>query len=123
METHLQAALNATRVRLRLVTGGIALAVWLAGTAGLLLLFVVWDHWQSGGVPVAAGSGIRWIYLLASLGWLSAALIAPFLRQINDLYIARLIERAHPEFRNDLVGALQIAPREDLPGSGSVAAR
>ena len=37
-----------------------------------------------------------------------ATLILPLGRRINDLYVARMIEKAHPDFRNDLTAALQL---------------
>ncbi len=117
MYHRLEHALQLIKSRSKLVSVGTASALWLAVTVGLALLFVIWDHWQGGGVPAPARTAIRWLYVMGSIGWLVAAVVLPLARHINSLYAARLVERSHPEFRNSVVGALQIARHRELPGS------
>ena len=44
-------------------------------------------------------------------------ILVPAIRRITDLFAARAIETRYPGFRNSLISALQLAWRNDLPGS------
>jgi hypothetical protein len=116
-EIFLQYAIRATRTRLR--------ATWLAGSLAIiaaavlagLAAMVLADHLVAGGLSNAYRLAGRWGTLLVAVGlgvWLIAL---PLARRLNDLYVVRLIERAHPEFRNDLTAALQLrADGQTHPG-------
>lgn len=116
-ELDLQFALEATKRRVRTVGLATGVGVWFAAAAAWLLVFVIADH----ATPAGVGNGLRRIvaglFWLGSFAWFWMACAAPFVRQINDLYVARLIEKTHPEFRNTLVDAIQITRHEELPGS------
>lgn len=102
---------------LKLLTAASAVGVWVAGSLLFLLVFVLCDHWWPGGLSDLAVHLVGRSYLLGSGVWLGGTLLWVIVRRVNDVYAARLIERANPEIRNSLIDALQLAPREDLPGS------
>ncbi|HSW44612.1 MAG TPA: hypothetical protein VLM89_03470 [Phycisphaerae bacterium] len=113
----LDQALILARRRIRRVGAGVAICAWLAGGFTWLLLFVILDHALDGGVPDAIRRPASILFWLATGAWMVLALGRPLARQLNDLYIARLIEHDHPRMRNTLVDAIQIARRTDVPGS------
>ncbi len=113
----LDAALEAAKRRLRLVTVGMAVLGWTAAAVTWLLVFVALDHALREGVPERARAVTSAALVVASGVWLAMAAVLPAVRRVNDLYVARLIEHAHPEFRNTLVDAIQLRGRVDLPGS------
>lgn len=121
MSNALLDALDVTKRQIKFVSLGAAGAAWAATSILLLLLFVIWDHWATGGVPGWASACLRIFYLCGSISWLIVGVCIPGIRRISDVYAARLIEREHTEFRNTLVGAVQLAQREELPGSVRVA--
>ena len=100
-----EVAIGMTRGRLRIVSVIGAVCVWLAATVVVALGFVVADHWLPGGFPDMIRPAILWMYLLGSSLWLMLTVLLPLIRQISDLYVARMVERSHPEFRNSLISA------------------
>jgi hypothetical protein len=101
-------ALRMTKNRIRLVDLLASLLMVLAVAAGFALAMVVADHFVAGGLSPGLRTALRWGGLLA-VGALGAmTLLSPLLRRISDLYVARMIERANPRFRNDLTAALQL---------------
>ena len=116
-ELDFQIALAATKRRVRLVTLATVTGVWFAAAAAWLLVFVIVDHAIPAGVPDLFRYPVCALFWLGSLAWMTLAGGLPLARKINDLYIARLIENSHPEFRNALVDAIQLSQHEELPGS------
>ncbi len=71
---------------------------------GLLLLFVMLDHWViDGGFSVAA----RWCWFLLLIGvcggWIAWKLVRPLLRRVNRLFAAKELEEASPALRSNLL--------------------
>lgn len=116
-ELDLLIALEATKRRIRAVGLATACGIWFAAAGVWLLLFVIVDHATASGVPHPLRRTTNILFWLSSLTWFALAGVLPFTRRINDLYVARLIEKTHPEFRNALVDAIQITRHEELPGS------
>ncbi|MFB3894563.1 MAG: DUF4175 family protein, partial [Phycisphaerae bacterium] len=101
-------ALRMTKGRLRFVGLASALLLMLAIAVAMVLAMVVGDHLISKGMPRGLMALLRWLLILIEAGLAGAMIFAPLARRINDLYVARLIEKKHPEFRNDLTAALQL---------------
>ncbi len=84
----------------------------LAAAAGVgalviayLVLFVIADHWLfEGGIP----TGLRQILLsivgVIAVAWIGWKVVWPYLRRVNDLYAAQMLERAEPSLRGSLFG-------------------
>jgi len=113
-------------VRQCLAAAGRALKLLDLGTAGLILLaysvlalvaVVVADHVLSGGLSGRTRLALRLAYGLGAAVILLRYGIVPLARRLNDLFVARLIEQHHPEFRNSLISVLQLAWRGELAGS------
>ena len=121
-ELFLEYALRLTRYRLRLVTLGVAVLATLAVVLAEMTALVLADHWLNNGsaqtgLPPAALLAGRWVMLVTAVGMLIWLVAIPISRRLNSLHLARLIEIAHPEFRNDLTSALQLAEDSKLhPG-------
>lgn len=101
-------ALRMTKRRIRLMDLASSLLLMAAAGMVMLLVAVILDHASSDGLSASARRIFRWLFILveaALLGWL---IVRPLLRRLNDLYVARLIERANPSFRNDLTAALEL---------------
>jgi hypothetical protein len=71
---------------------------------GYLLAFVILDHWV---IPGGFGVGMRVVLLtgvLVACGtWLAIGVVIPYLRRVNSLYAARLIEESNPDLRSTLL--------------------
>lgn len=71
---------------------------------GYLLAFVILDHWV---VPGGFGIVARVVLLtgvVAACGtWLAIGVVIPYLRRVNSLYAARLIEESNPDLRSTLL--------------------
>ncbi|MHC4984401.1 MAG: hypothetical protein ACYTF6_14690, partial [Planctomycetota bacterium] len=107
-ELFLEYALRMTKGRLRLVGLASALLVMLAVAVLFFLLAVVADHVVADGLPVGVRTALRWALVAVQACLLVGTIIYPFARRLNDLYVARIIEKAHPEFRNDLTAAIEL---------------
>lgn len=107
-ELFLEYVVRSTKARVRLVELSSAALGMLALAGVYALAMVLADH-VAGGL----GPGVRRIALLAFVTVEATAavclLVLPFLRRLNDLYVTRTIERAHPQFRTDLTAALQLS--------------
>lgn len=72
-----------------------------------LLLFVICDHWL---VPEGFSQTTRMILLglvgTVSAGWLMWKVVWPYLRQVNQLFAAKLIEKSQPELRSTLLNLI-----------------
>ena len=114
-------ALRVTKGRIRLAGAAGATMVMLAVAAGFALVVVMGDHYLPGGLSAGARFVLRWALLLGECAIAAWFVIRPLIRRLNDLYVTRLIEKAHPEFRNDLTAALQLA-HDERAHAGTVAA-
>src|ERR1035437_6608604 len=100
-ELFLEYALRMTKGRLKLVGLASAILLILAVAAVLLLSIVVADHLAPGdkehgpGLSALTLAILRWGAVLAVAVLTAYAVVAPMLRRINNLYVARLIEKAH----------------------------
>ncbi|HWL09109.1 MAG TPA: hypothetical protein VNQ76_11950, partial [Planctomicrobium sp.] len=84
-----------------LLTGLILLGV---GITTYLLLFAIADQWVlADGFSAGARITLTVLFFLGSIGWLGWKVIWPAMRQVNALYAAREIERAHPELKSGLM--------------------
>ena len=78
--------------------------VLLAVLVAYLLLFSLADHWLvPGGLSDGWRLALMGAMLIGSLAWLGWKIVLPWMKQINSLYAAREIEKAHPEFRSSLL--------------------
>ena len=72
-----------------------------------LLLFVISDHWL---VTDGFSQTTRVILLslvgLLSAGWLAWKVVWPYLRQVNGLFAAKVIEQSQPELRSTLLNLI-----------------
>ncbi|MFP4140683.1 MAG: hypothetical protein ACLFVY_08975, partial [Phycisphaerae bacterium] len=120
-ELFIEYALRMTKGRIRLVSAATAMLTVVAAAAAFLLVMVAADHFVAGGLSPTVATVLRVLFVLTELGLLAALVVVPLVRKINNLYVARLIERSHPEFRNDLVSALQLEGDARV-GAGSLQA-
>lgn len=76
---------------------------------GYLLAFVVFDHWV---IPGGFGVGMRVVLLggvLVTCGtWIALGVVIPYLRRVNSLYAARLIEQSNPDLRSTLINLVDL---------------
>jgi len=108
-ELFIEYALRMTKGRFRSLALGTAVLLMAATTALFLLGAVAADHVLSGGLSASARMVLRWFLVTGELAIAILLLARPLVRRINNLYVARLIEKAHPEFRNDLTAALELS--------------
>ncbi|MGE3317279.1 MAG: hypothetical protein AB7O26_19350, partial [Planctomycetaceae bacterium] len=74
-----------------------------------LLAFVVLDHWAiPGGLPQAARTSMLLLLVVATIGWLAWKLAFPYMRHVNALFAARLIEKSHPELKSNLLNLVDL---------------
>ncbi|RPI63291.1 MAG: hypothetical protein EHM48_02735, partial [Planctomycetaceae bacterium] len=99
-------ALRMTKGRIRLVSQASAVLLMLAVAATMLLAMVLADHLIPHGLSDTARLVLRWLIVAVEVAMGIVMIILPLGRRISDLYVARLIEKAHPAFRNDLTAAL-----------------
>lgn len=102
------AALSRVGRRLRAIECAAAL-IWTAtALGGYIGLAALADHTWPGGLPL----GLRRVALVGALaaaaGWLTVRLAQSLWRPLNELYLARLVERRYPETQHALVTALEI---------------
>jgi len=109
--------LRTVKSGLKWLTFSTALGLWLCGTVLFVLGFVLLDHWWPGGLSNLTCTLSGTVYLVVSAAWLVTVPGWLLVRRLNDLYAARLIERAHPEVHNTIVDAIQLSRRADLAGS------
>lgn len=114
-EKFLEYVLRSTRNRIRFVDVASAGLVLLAAAVVMLLGIAVADHAAPGGLSRETRSLLRWAGLAVLLAGLVVTILRPLARRLNDLYIARSIERASPGFRNELTAALQFGTGEVDP--------
>jgi len=109
--------LRLAKRRVKLAEVCSALLTLATYTLAGLMLVVIADHVRTGGLSSEARLTARWCYLIGAAGLLAWLAAVPAARRINDLFAARTLEHHHPEFKNSLVSALQLAWRGELPGS------
>ncbi len=69
-----------------------------------LLIFVVLDHWViPGGFSPIARISMLVALLVITAGWLGWKLVVPYMRRVNPLFAARLIEKSAPDLKGGLV--------------------
>ena len=94
-----------------------ALARWLAGMLLLVTAAASADYWLRLEDP-----GLRWLLSLTALTvgawWL--VWLAPW-RQRSDLQVARSIESAYPQLRDQLTSSLEFLAGDSAVNSGSLA--
>jgi hypothetical protein len=113
----LEYAIRATRSQIRWVDVGAAVFLMLAIGVVFLLLTVPGDHLLPGGLSERARFFLRVGLLVTELACALTMLVVPLCRRVSDLYAARLIEKAHPNLRNEVVASLELAGRSDVvPG-------
>ncbi len=98
-------------VKLRMAAADL-LTAWLLLAALLLLesiTLVVADHTLRGGLTAPMLALGRYVLAATAAVILLLMALLPALRRISDLHIARLLERVHPEFKNDLTSAVELA--------------
>lgn len=101
--------LERTRSNVRLTD--LLTAVVGAGAMAVLylLVFVVLDHWAfPGGLPQIARTSMLAVLALATIGWLVWKLAVPYMRHVNALFAARLIEKSHPELKSSLLNLVDL---------------
>ena len=80
---------------------------------GYLVLFVIADHWLfADGVPQVLRFILPALVLGTAAGWLGWKVVWPYLRTVNALYAARMLENAEPGLGGTLFGLI------DARGSG-----
>lgn len=95
----------------RIKTTEIATTCFSVGTFFLaaLLAFVVLDQWAiPGGFSVGARALILAGLLGVSGGWLIWRAILPYLRSVNALFAARMIEAADPQLKSSLLNLVDL---------------
>ncbi|MDK1030511.1 MAG: hypothetical protein QGD94_00730, partial [Planctomycetia bacterium] len=99
-ERFLHLNFNRLKRRIKVFDSARALLWVLSSTLVGLLIIAAIDHaW-----PLGAGAR-RAAFLLLVVGAALAAarwLVVPLCRSISDTYVARLLEKEHPEFKNSL---------------------
>ena len=101
-------ALSLTKTRIRLADFASSFLMLINATIILVLLGIVLDHSIVGGLSETARMIIRYSILAVILVMLVVMIIVPFLKKLNNLYVARTIEKVNPHIRNDLTTVLQI---------------
>ncbi len=72
-----------------------------------LLLFVIGDHWLfEDGFSQTTRIVLLSLVGFVSAGWLAWKVLFPYLRQVNALFAAKLIERSQPELRSTLLNLI-----------------
>jgi hypothetical protein len=72
-----------------------------------LFLFVVGDHWLfAEGFSQTTRIVLLSLVGLISAGWLAWKVLWPYLRQVNSLFAAKVIERSQPELRSTLLNLI-----------------
>jgi hypothetical protein len=72
---------------------------------GYLVLFVIADHWLfPDGVPTLLREVSLVLVGAIALGWMGWRVVWPYVRRVNDLYAAQMLERAEPALRGSLFG-------------------
>jgi len=105
--------LKRVRKRIKLVDAGTGLFFLAAFLLLFLLVEVICDH------TFALHKGTRLVFLsvlkLSALAIVAVVVLFPLLRRIRDVYAAKLIEDAYPDFKNSLTSLLQARNDPDTP--------
>ncbi len=84
-----------------------AFACIAAFVLAYLLLFVVSDHWLvTDGFSQTARVVLLSVVGLLSAGWFAWKVVWPYLRQVNGLFAAKVIETSQPELRSTLLNLI-----------------
>ncbi|MGH7201581.1 MAG: hypothetical protein ACREJB_13305 [Planctomycetaceae bacterium] len=78
-------------------------------TIAYLLVFVVFDHWiVAGGFGYLTRALMLGGLVLAMAAWLVWKVALPYLRRVNALYAARMIERTEPGLKSNLLNLIDL---------------
>jgi len=101
--------LHRTRSSVRL-TDLLTAAVGAAALGiGYLLVFVLFDHWVlPGGFSQGARLALLGLLFAALAGWLAWKLVLPYMRRVNALFAARLIEKSTPGLKSSLLNLVDL---------------
>ncbi len=84
-----------------------AFACIAAFVLAYLLLFVISDHWLvADGFSQTARVVLLSLVGLLSAGWFAWKVVWPYLRQVNGLFAAKVIEKSQPELRSTLLNLI-----------------
>ncbi|MBI1956688.1 MAG: hypothetical protein HYS38_09870, partial [Acidobacteria bacterium] len=107
VKEHIQDYIRNVRRRLRWQTVARGLAVCGAGAFLLTIVAVLWANaWKFSEAAVRVSSAVLWLALGLALAFF---LVRPLLRRLPDSLVARFVEEKHPEFRDRLVTAVELA--------------
>ncbi|MFO1019263.1 MAG: hypothetical protein U0903_00970 [Planctomycetales bacterium] len=85
----------------------------LAMSLAYLLVFVLCDQWL---FPQGFSLAARWVLLLGLIGlvgtWLTLKILVPSMKSVNALFVARMIESADPELKNNLLTLVDLQQAE-----------
>jgi hypothetical protein len=109
------------KTQARIKTTEIATACFAAGTMFLacLLVFVVLDQWA---IPGGFGVTARSLMLAGLLGsvavWLISRALIPYLKSVNALFAARVIESSDPHLKSSLLNLIDLRHAgKEIPAS------
>ncbi len=106
-EEFIEAQLSKTRGHVRSVDIAGSLMLLAAGTLGLLLVAVIFDHWiVSGGLGFWGRALFLAVFVIGATTFLATQVLPLLVRKINPLYAAQTIERSQPTLKNALVNFL-----------------
>ena len=107
VKEQIQDYIRSVRRRLRWQTIARGLAVCGAGAFLLTIVAVLWANaWKFSDMAVRVSSAVLWLALGLALAFF---LVRPLLRRLPDTLVARFVEEKHPEFRDRLVTAVELA--------------
>ncbi|MGC1273978.1 MAG: hypothetical protein WBC44_09745 [Planctomycetaceae bacterium] len=93
-----------------------AVAGVAALVTGYLVAFVAADHWFfDGGVPRSLRIVALGVVAVVALLWIGTKVVWPYLRQVNDLYAARMLEDSEPDLRGSLFGLVDLRRASHAP--------
>ncbi|HUT57712.1 MAG TPA: DUF4175 family protein, partial [Phycisphaerae bacterium] len=108
-ELCIEYCLRLTKGRIHMVNIAGAALLMLGVYALFLAVSIVPDQLVPSGLSAGARRLLLWGLLIAPETAIAALLvIRPLIRRLNDLHVARMIEKTHPDLRNDLTAALQL---------------
>jgi len=117
----LEYALRMTKGRVRVFSLLSAALLMLAVGTLYVLVVVTADHLSPDGLSAAVLVGSLVAVLAVEAVLAGVLIVGPLLQRLNDLWVARMIEKRHPEFRNDLTASLQLNEQVEVH-SGVLAA-
>jgi hypothetical protein len=105
----LASVLRMVKRRLRLVDFLTAVLLLAAVLLLELAVLVAADHVVKGGLTRPWLSAGWWVLAVSAVAMSLLMIVGPLCRRLSDVHVARLLERAHPEYQNDLTAAVELA--------------